>query len=142
MRKLIFLLIPMLFIALPFVSHSEESSATTKPAVYGVLFYADWCGSCKALDPKVTQAREAANLDTQDVLFVTLDLTNDTTKHQAAMMAATLGISDVYESNAGKTGFMLLLDAGSGEKVAQLTNKMEATDIATRIQETLASVKS
>ncbi len=142
MRKLIFLLIPMLFIALPFVSHSEESSATAKPAVFGVLFYADWCGSCKALDPKVTQAREAANLDAQDVLFVTLDLTNDTTKHQAAMMAATLGISDVYESNAGKTGFMLLLDAESGEKVAQLTNKMEATDIATRIQETVASVKS
>lgn len=142
MRKLIFLLILMLFIALPFVSHSEESSATAKPAVYAVLFYADWCGSCKALDPKVTQAREAAKLDTQDVLFVTLDLTNDTTKHQAAMMAATLGISDVYEGNAGKTGFMLLLNAESGEKVAQLTNKMEATDIATRIQETVASVKS
>jgi len=142
MRKLIFLLIPMLFIALPFVSHGEESSTIAKPAVYGVLFYADWCGSCKALDPKVTQAREEAKLDTQDVLFVTLDLTNDTTKHQAAMMAATLGISDVYESNAGKTGFMLLLNAESGEKVAQLTNKMEAADIATRIQETVASVKS
>lgn len=142
MRKLIFLLIPMLFIALPFVSHGEESSTIAKPAVYGVLFYADWCGSCKALDPKVTQAREEAKLDTQDVLFVTLDLTNDTTKHQAAMMAATLGISDVYESNAGKTGFMLLLNAESGEKVAQLTNKMEAADIATRIQETVASVRS
>lgn len=142
MRKLILLLIPILFVALSTVSHGEENSPPAKPAVYGVLFYADWCGSCKALDPKVTQARGAAKLDTQDVLFVTLDLTNDTTKHQAAMMAAALGISDVYESNAGKTGFMLLLNAENGEKLSQLTNKMEASDIATRIQETVASVKS
>ncbi len=141
MRKLIFLLIPMLFIALPLTSHGEEDS-TAKPAVYGVLFYADWCGSCKALDPKITQAREEAELDTQDVLFVTLDLTDEVTKHQAAMMASTLGISDVYESNAGKTGFMLLLNAESGEKFSQLTNKLEAADIATRIQEAVKSAKS
>lgn len=142
MRKLRISLIPLLFIALPLVSHGQEGSTSDKPAVYGVLFYADWCGSCKALDPKVTQAREMAKLDTQDVLFVTLDLTNDITKHQAALMAATLGISDVYENNAGKTGFMLLLNAGSGEKLAQLTYKMEVSDIATRILETIASVKS
>lgn len=142
MRKFIFLLIPLLFIALPFTSQGEETSSTAKPAVYGVLFYADWCGSCKALDPKITQARQEAMLDTQDVLFVTLDLTDDVTKHQAALMAATLGISDVYESNAGKTGFMLLLNAENGEKLSQLTKKLEPGDIATRIQEAVKSVKS
>ena len=82
MRKLLFLLIPLLFIALPFSSHGEETSVTTKPAVYGVLMYADWCGSCKALDPKIRQAREEAKLDIQDVLFVTLDLTDEIAKHQ------------------------------------------------------------
>jgi len=141
MQKLLYLLVPMLVIALPFVSHSDEGS-TTKPAVYGVLFYADWCGSCKALEPKVAQAREEAKLDNQDILFVILDLTDDTTKHQASMMAATLGISNVYESNAGKTGFMLLLNAENGEKLAQLTKKMEPDGIAARIQETVKSVKS
>ncbi len=142
MRKLIFLLIPILFIAMPLVSHGDKSSTAAKPAVYGVLFYADWCGSCKALDPKVAEARKEAKLDNQDILFVTLNLTDETTKHQATMMATTLGISDLYDSNAGKTGFMLLLNAETGEKLAQLTMKMEVGDIATRIQESVNSVKS
>lgn len=142
MRKLIFLLISILFIAMPLVSHGDESSTAAKPAVYGVLFYADWCGSCKALDPKVAEARKEAKLDNQDILFVTLNLTDETTKHQAAMMAAVLGISDLYDSNAGKTGFMLLLNAETGEKLAQLTMKMGVGDITARIQESVKSVKS
>jgi thiol-disulfide isomerase/thioredoxin len=142
MRKLLFLLIPILFIVLPFTSHGEEASSIAKPAVYGVLLYADWCGSCKALDPKITQAREEAKLDTKDVLFVTLDLTDEITKHQAAMMAATLGITDIYEANAGKTGFMLLLDADSGQKLAQVTNKYKSTEIAAKIQESIKAAKS
>ena len=142
MRKLLYLLVPMLIIFQPFVSYSEEGSTIAKPVVYGVLFYADWCGSCKALEPKVAQAREEAELDSQDILFVTLDLTNDATKHQASMMAAMLGVSHVYESNAGKTGFMLLLNAVNGEKLAQLTKKMEPDGIATLIQDTIESIKS
>ena len=142
MRKLLFLLIPIFFIALPFVSHGEEDSSSAKPAVYGVLFYADWCGSCKALDPKITQAREEAKLDTQDILFVTLDLTDEIAKHQSALMAATLGITDVYEANAGKTGFMLLLDADSGQKLAQVTKKYESAEIAAKIQESIKAAKS
>ncbi len=142
MRKLLFLLIPRFFLALPFASHSEAASATAKPAVYGVIMYADWCGSCKALDPKITQARKDANLDTQEKLFVTLDLTDDVAKHQSAMMAATLGITDAYEANAGKTGFMLLLDANSGQKLAQVTNKYKPTEIAAKIQETIKAAKS
>ena len=132
----------MLVIFLPFVAHSEEGSTIAKPVVYGVFFYAEWCGSCKTLEPKVAQAREEAELDNQDILFITLDLTDDATKHQASMMAATLGINHVYENNAGKTGFMLLLNAENGEKLAQLTKKMEPDDIATRIQEAVKSVKS
>ena len=142
MRKLIFLLIPVLFIALPLISHSEDATPTAKADVYGVLFYADWCGSCKALDPKINQAREESKLDTQDVLFVTLDLTDDTTKYQAAMMASILGINDVYKNNAGKTGHMLLINAENGEKLSQLTNKLEVSEIATRIQDSIKSVKS
>jgi len=37
---------------------------------------------------------------------------------------------------------MLLLNAETGEKLAQLTMKMKVGDIATRIQESVNSVKS
>lgn len=142
MRKHIIILVSMMLLVLPLVSHGDDAQTTAKPAVYGVLFYADWCGSCKALDPKITQAREEAKLDEQDVLFVRLDLTDDTTKHQAAMMAAIMGISDLYESNAGKTGFMLLIDTESGEKLEQLTSKLEVSDIASKIKDSVKTAKS
>jgi hypothetical protein len=45
------------------------------------------------------------------------------------MMVTTLSISEIYESSAGKTGFMLLLDAESGDKLAQLTKALEVEDI-------------
>ncbi len=143
MYKLSLLLISGLFLLIPFASQAgDEGSVSAKPAVYGVLLYADWCGSCKALDPKIIKARKKANLDGQDILFVTLDLTDDTTKLQAAKMAAALGINEVYESNAGKTGFMLLIDAESGEKLARLTSKLEVTDIANQIQDSIKAVSS
>ncbi len=141
MRTFTFSLVTLIFLLLPLVSQAE-GNAVTKPAVYGVIFYADWCGSCKALDPKVTKARKDASLDEKDILFVTLDLTDEVTKLQAAKMAAVLGMSDVYESNAGKTGFMLLIDAESGEKLARLTVKLEASDIAKKIEDSIKSVTS
>lgn len=142
MRKLALLLIPLLFVALPLVTNAEKTSEVSKPAVFAVMMYADWCGSCKALDPKVVQAREDAKLDEQDVLFITLDLTDDIAKAQSEKMAAALGITEVYESNAGKTGFMLLINAESGEKLKRVTNKYKADEIAIQIQESIKSVNS
>ena len=140
MRKFLLLLIPFLFVALPLVSYADKEVA--KPAVIAVMMHADWCGSCKSLDPKVTQAREEAKLDEQDVLFVTFDLTDDTTKAQSKMMAAALGIAEVYESNAGKTGFMLLVNAESGDKLARVTNKLKADEIADSILASLKTAKT
>jgi len=141
MRKLAYLLIPLMFLIVPFVSHSEEMSAK-QPAIYAVMMYADWCGSCKALDPKIEQAREEGMLDAKDVLFITLNLTDESTKLQAEKMAAALGFSEVYEDNAGKTGFMLLIDAESGEQLARITNKNNVEAITSRVQESIKSVQS
>ena len=62
MRKLVFIMITTLILAIPLVSNAV-SSGSEKPMVYAVMMYADWCGTCKALDPKITQAREKDNLD-------------------------------------------------------------------------------
>ncbi len=142
MKKLAFLLISIALITAPFISFGEQSKAGNKPAVYGVLMYADWCGSCKALDPKIAQARKEAGLDQQDILFVRWDLTNETTQHQAEMMAAVLGLGQAYEANAGKTGFMLLFNADTGEKLARITTKYDAKEIATIIQENIKAATS
>ncbi len=141
MRKLFFLVISVLTLAIPLASNTAPGVGV-KPMIYAVMMHADWCGTCKALGPKITQAREKDKLDSKNLLFVKLDLTDETTTHQAAMMAAALGISELYESNAGKTGFMLLINAETGEKIARITNNLDAKSISEHITEAINALNS
>lgn len=142
MRTHILLLVTVLFLQLTTISQADNRDAAIKPAVYGILFYADWCGSCKALDPKIVKAREDAMLDEKDILFVRLDLTDETTQHQSALMAAALGIEELYTANNGKTGFMLLLNAKTKKKIDVLTKTMESDEIAVKISDSIESANS
>ncbi|MDJ0750239.1 MAG: thioredoxin domain-containing protein [Woeseiaceae bacterium] len=116
------------------VSPSLAAPDTQEPEVLGILFYADWCGSCKILEPEVDKARGKANLDNEPVLFVRLDLTDATRRHQAAMLASSLGIGDFFDRNAGATGFMLLVDAESKEVISTLTKKSDAAAITEQVK--------
>lgn len=104
-----------------------------KPEVMGVLFYADWCGSCKILDPAIEKARGKSDLDNDAILFVRLDLTDATKRHQSELMAHALGLGDFYQKNAGATGFMLLVDAETKEVITRLTKDMDATKITAQV---------
>ena len=117
-------------------ANAEEAEAT----LYAVTFHADWCGTCKRLEPELIEARTKGDLDTQNVLFVTLDLTDDTTKHQAALMASALGISDFYESNRGKTGFVLLVNGKTGETVGRIKGDTKAAKIEKKVMEKAAKL--
>jgi thiol-disulfide isomerase/thioredoxin len=108
-----------------------------EPRVYGVLFYADWCPKCKVLKPELERARLEDQLDNEDVLFVRLDLTDETTSHQAQLMANALGLEDFYVENEGRTGFMLLIDPTSGQAIDRLTKSLSAEEISARIDSAL-----
>ena len=131
----------ILILTTPLVTSADTDSAE-KPIVYAVLMHADWCGSCKVLDPKITQARENNGLDEKNVLFITLDLTNETTSHQAAMMADVLEITELYESNAGKTGFMVLIDSKTGDPISRITKSLDAESISEQVLEAIKIVNS
>ena len=55
------------------------------------------------------------------------DLTDDKTKVGAVAKAEQLGVKDIYDEHAVKTGFVLLVDASTKQVVAKLT-KAETTD--------------
>ena len=59
------------------------------------------------MGPVFTDLRN--KLDGQPVLFVELDLTNATTRHQSMLLASALGIGRELKENPG-TGFILLFD--------------------------------
>ena len=131
----------ILMLAIPLLTNADTDRAK-KSIVYAVLMYADWCGSCKTLDPKITQAREKDGLDEKNILFVTLDLTNETTSHQAAMMAEALNITELYESNAGKTGFMMLINSETGEQISRITKSLDTKSISEHMIKAIKTVNS
>jgi len=106
------------------------------PEVIAVKFHGDWCGSCKKMGPVSTDLGN--KLDGMPVLFVELDLTNNTTKHQAKLLASALSLGTVYEGNPG-TGFILLVDADSKKVVKKLTADMTLKQMQAAIQGLIAS---
>jgi thiol-disulfide isomerase/thioredoxin len=103
----------------PVVAGNDNKASA--PDVMAVKFHADWCGSCKTIAPMLSDLKNKR--DGEPVLFVTLDLTNQTTTAQAALMASALGIDKVYDKHAPKTGYVLLIDAKTKKVVDKLTKK-------------------
>lgn len=104
--------------------------------VVGVLFYADWCGSCKVLEPKITAVQQ--EYADQPVLFTRLDLTDDATKAHSARYAEFIGFGDVYEGNQDGTGYMLLVDANGKRVLGRLTKDDSENAIRDAINQALA----
>lgn len=113
------------------VASAGEDSAQS-PERIAALFYADWCGSCKVLDPKVKEARAELAEDTK-TLFVTFDLTDEASKAQSAMLAKALGLGALYEAHAPKTGYMLVIDADDKSVEHKLTKTDEVASIRTQL---------
>ncbi len=95
------------------------------PKVLAVLFYADWCSSCKELEPKLNKVKR--DFEGKPILFTRFDLTDEFTNDQAARYAALLGLEKYYTDNGGKTGYMLLIDSHS-KKVLGRINKQDSSE--------------
>ncbi len=131
--KLLTVLSAFLFLAvLPFSAQAEDTHHPA-PKYYALTFYADWCGSCKILDPAITEARENAALDKSEILFITMDFTDKETIHQSLMLSNALGLSPFVKKAGSKTGYMVVLDANSMEEI----ERFDKTDDADAIQSAL-----
>jgi thiol-disulfide isomerase/thioredoxin len=99
---------------------TQPASKSPQARMYAVAFHADWCMSCKALAPnfKKFKAKHAK----APLLHVKLDLTNDFTKRQSAMMANALGLDKAWKEFGDKTGFVLLVDAKTKKVIGKITS--------------------
>lgn len=107
-----------------------EQAQQTK--TLAVLFRADWCAQCHVLEPKIEAARALleASGGGAGVSYVTLDFTSAASRLQASEAAVRHGVERVFTERAGKTGFMLVIDAESGAVESEISSVYEPDVIA------------
>ncbi|RMH42015.1 MAG: hypothetical protein D6689_09465 [Deltaproteobacteria bacterium] len=71
------------------------------------------------------------------VAFVTFDFTTDETTEAAKKAAAAYGVLDLFEKNAPRTGFCLLVDPRKHEVVGTLTARNSIDDWKATIDKVL-----
>ncbi len=116
---------------------ASERAAVTTPAedtrVLAVLSYADWCGSCQALDPKMKAVQAANTFD--GVEFATIDYTS---RDADAFFtdAETLGVASAMRATFSekiKTGRLYLVNLDSGDVISTVDKSMDEAAIAAAI---------
>ena len=110
---------------------AKAMAAKTK----AVLIYADWCGSCKVLDPKIQKVQSMGAIPGLE--YVTLDFTaKDADGFYAQAQAA--GVEDAVKSYlAGtiKTGQLLLVDLDDQKVIGKVTKTLEPAEILTAVKD-------
>lgn len=113
---------------------TESAEALADPAlaaqeVYVLKFHADWCPKCKSLNPVYNAA--VKEFGEKPVGFVKLDVTDKKTTEQAEESMEKLGLSDIWDKNKGRNGFIMIVDAESKKSVKVLktgTTKKQAIE--------------
>ena len=121
---------------------SPERLAITAPAeetrILAAMSYARWCGSCKALDPKVEAAKATGTFE--GVEFALLDYTDRDADTYFAN-ADTLGVGDTMRSlfaDSVSTGRLYLISLETGDIVATIDKSMDIETIAQTISDAAA----
>jgi len=122
----------------PKIDTAKVEEMTTKvmsTKTKAVLVYADWCGSCKVLDPKVKKVQSMGAIS--GIEFVTLDYTDkDADGFYAQAQAA--GVEEAVKSYLDgtiKTGQLLLVDLDDKKVIGKVTKTLEPAEILTSLKD-------
>ncbi len=110
----------------------EEVAQDTRIAA--VLVHADWCSSCRILEPKIAEMQAAGPIDGVD--FISLDYT---ARDEAAFFAAAdaAGVGPAIRAQLADdviTGILLLVDVDDGAVVADLRKELSPAELRAEIE--------
>ena len=133
MKKYLTCFLILLFTSSPSLAQRKLPEAK----IIAVYFYADWCGNCKVLSPKLEEAKKTGKLEDKDILFVKLDLTSKTSIHQAILQSQAMGLGQYVQSQGSATGYLALLDAKTKKEITRFTRDSEVTEMVKTINANL-----
>ena len=139
MKKVMYLLAAFTLIAFATESANaqcgdETASAEKTTKLYALTFHADYCGACKKLKPNVMELQ--TRTEGQPVEWVKFDFTSEESKAKSKELATELGVADLYKENQA-TGFVLLVDADTKEKVGKLTSNQSREEMYQTVKNNL-----
>ena len=97
--------------------------------------YADWCQSCKVLEPKLNKVKK--DFEGKGIFFTRLDMTDEFTIYQSSLYASWVGFEEIFKENEGRTGYMLLIDPNSRKVLGKLVKTQTPDEIRAAIQAAL-----
>ena len=106
------------------------------PDIIAVRIRHDMCPLCKRLDPQFPKL--IGRVSDESVLFVTLDLTSQTTQKQAALLVGALGIEHVWTGDLSKIGSVTFVD-GKSKRFLSFVQTVDVKAIETALQEAVDS---
>ena len=104
--------------------------------IIAVQFYADWCSPSQVVARRVEALQEAST--DKSVLFVRLDLTDDARREQAQLLMSSLGCGHIWDTQRGRTGELLLIDARALRPVSKLDQDDDAEQMIVALSQALA----
>jgi hypothetical protein len=116
----------------------SEPATVRQPAadIIAVQFYAEWCRPSQVVASRVEALQEAST--DKSVLFVRLDLTDETRREQAQLLMSSLGCEAVWEMQRGRTGELLLIDAHAMRPISTLDQDDDAEQMIVALSQALA----
>ncbi len=126
-------LVKLALVALAFIAAPVTASAQDDARLAAVLSYADWCASCRVLEPKVEEAR--AETSFEGVEFMRLDYTardDDAYFAQANNSVIETAVRNHFGSRV-RTGMLLLIDLDDGAVVGEVRRDATVQDITYQI---------
>ena len=117
----------------------NAAANTIEAKTKAVLIYADWCGSCKVLDPKIKAIQ--SNVTIPGLSFVTLDYSdkNPDSFYAQAEAAGVGGAIKEYLADTIKTGQLLLVDIDNQKVLSKVTKTFEPSDIEKAMKDAVAA---
>jgi thiol-disulfide isomerase/thioredoxin len=129
-----FALLLMLSISVtPSVASSSETAKEI--TVIAVKMDAEWCGKCRVMNPKLESIMPT--FKDESVLFVKLNMTDEFTTQQAGFLADRLQLTSLFNEHKGRTGYMVLVNAKTGEVLKTLQSTLSEDELVAEIKAVL-----
>lgn len=106
------------------------------PRIIAVRIRHDMCPFCKGFDSQFPELIRKTKEDS--VLFVTLDMTNETTQQQAAMLVSALGLERVWTGDLSKMGTIVFVNAKT-KQIVSTAYQVDQETVRAALREALAS---